>query len=167
MRFNKTTRTSYRKKNSTRNKKADKNLKKGGDRNTSVFSDHRISTQQNSDPAFKESGVIHFSDSQAINALREVGTGFSNFFGSKGFDNAIYDNLRNSSLIKLTALLQPGEKICNLRMEFDQTTPGLIFHHVYGTILKSSGNSNPTTQMQANTVKPNTVKSNPIPINKM
>ena len=149
MRFNKKTITSYRKKNSTRNRKANKYLKKGGDRNISVYNDNRISTQQNNDPSFKESGVIHFSDSQAINALREVGTGFSNFFGAKGFDNTIYDNLRNESLTKVGALLQPGEKICNLRMEFDQTTPGLIFHHVYGTLLRSSGNSKGTMPMSA------------------
>jgi len=37
-----------------------------------------------------------------INAIRGAVTGIAIFFGSKGFDNSVYDIARNSALQKLT-----------------------------------------------------------------
>lgn len=103
-----------------------------------VFNSANISTQLNADPAFKEVGVIHISDSAAINALRDAATGFTNMFGLKGFDNTIVDDLRNNTLRQLQSIIKPNQKVCNLRMEVEFKEPALIFHHVYGTLLENS-----------------------------
>lgn len=108
----------------------------GADRKTNVFDSTKLSTQLNSDPSYVESGLIHVSESRGINAVRGVITGVTNLFGAKGVDNTIYDLLRNETLEKLTNLLSEDEKVCNLRLEFDNPTPGLLFHHAYGTLLK-------------------------------
>ena len=122
---------------------------KGGDpsidRKTNIFDSTKLSTQLNSDPSYVESGLIHVSESRGINAVRGVITGVTNFFGAKGVDNKIYDMLRNETLEKLTNLLSGDEKVCNLRLEFDNPTPGLLFHHAYGTLLKKK----PANQQQS------------------
>ena len=113
---------------------------KGGDSNVDrqkyVFDSKLLSTQLNIDPSYYEVGLIHISESSGINVVRGVVTDVTNFFGSKGVDNAIYDLLRTKTLTKLTELLNPDEKVCNLRMEFDNPTPSLLYHHAYGTLLK-------------------------------
>ena len=121
----------------------------GGDpeveRKVCIFPSAKMTSQQNSDPAYVESGIIHMSESQAINAVRGTLTSFANVFGAKGVDNTIYDNLRNLTLNKLENMLKPDEKICNLRMEFANPMPDLLYHHIYGTLLKKK-NSDDTTE---------------------
>lgn len=108
----------------------------GTEREKCVFDSTKLSTQLNSDPSYVESGLIHVSESRAINIVRGVFTDVTNLFGAKGFDNKIYDLLRKETLEKLTKLLSEDEKVCNLRLEFDNPTPALLFHHAYGTLLK-------------------------------
>ena len=111
-----------------------KRNKKGGSNNF-IFSSKNISTQQNSDSNYEEIGIVHVTESTAINAIRGAVTGFANFFGSKGFENSVYDIARNNALQKLTVQIKENQKISNLRMEasFDQT---LVFIHLYGTLLQ-------------------------------
>jgi hypothetical protein len=78
--------------------------------------------------------------------VRGAITGITNFFGAKGVDNKIYDMLRNETLEKLTGMLNQDEKVCNLRLEFDNPAPGLLFHHAYGTLLKKK----PAAEQPAN-----------------
>jgi hypothetical protein len=107
---------------------------------TFIFSSKQLSTQSNTDTEYEEVGIIHITDSAAINALREAGTGVMNFFGSKGFDNVVFDTCRNSALQKLMEQVEPNQKVCNLRMTVDNVDPKLIFVHIYGTLLqKKSG----------------------------
>ena len=116
-----------------------KRNKKGGydniDINNFIFSSKKISTQQNSDSNYEEIGIVHVTESTAINVIRGAVTGFANFFGSKGFENSVYDIARNNALEKLTKQIKDNQKISNLRMEasFDQT---LVFIHLYGTLLQ-------------------------------
>lgn len=130
-----------RRQNKTRN-----NIVGGG----SAASDHlnlyksgNISTQPNTDPSYLEAGVIHHSDSTGISIVRDFATGVANMVGRKGFDNGPIQQLRNKTLKKLSEILsehksQSGKecKLCNLRMEIDQNQPGLIYHHVHGTLLE-------------------------------
>lgn len=111
---------------------------RGGDdaRAKSVFHTTKISTEQNKDPTYVESGVVHLSDSKGINLVRGVITDVTNIFGAKGISNVIYDELRKSTLQELHKLLKHDEKICNLRMEFSHPQPELIFHHAYGTLYR-------------------------------
>jgi hypothetical protein len=102
-----------------------------------IFSAENITTQPNLDTSYKEVGIIHITDSAAVNAVRAFGTGILNMFGQKGFDNIIFDKCRNDALGKLKVLLKDNQKVCNLRMDIDPPTETkLIFVHVYGTLLE-------------------------------
>jgi hypothetical protein len=122
-----------------------KKMKKGGDIALNVFASDRMSTQPNNDNSYKEIGVLHVSDSEAINVARGFATGVSNFFGAKGFDNSLIDGLRNKTLTKVQEILKESgdRKVCNLRMEIDTSNPTLVFHHVYGTLLQRGSNVEP------------------------
>jgi len=105
---------------------------------TFIFNNAKISTQPNTDPNYEEIGLVHISESTGVNAVRSTITGVANFFGKKGVDNAIYDKLRNDTLTKLGHILEktPNTKISNLRMEFDNPFPDLLYHHAYGSLLR-------------------------------
>jgi hypothetical protein len=100
------------------------------------FLSNQISTQQNIDPEYEDIGVVHLTESAAINLARGLITGITNVFGVKGFDNVVYDRLRNEGLQGLQSKLEPDQKVCNLRMEFSTPSPELLFVHLYGTLLK-------------------------------
>jgi len=126
------------KKTLKKREKKNKSYKRGGGetKDDYVFSSEFISTQQNTDASYREVGLIHVTDSTAINAIRGMATGFANFFGKKGFDNRVFDIARNSALTKLEEQIDKrNQKVSNLRMEVssDQT---LVFVHLYGTLLQ-------------------------------
>jgi uncharacterized protein YbjQ (UPF0145 family) len=97
-----------------------------------------ISTQPNADINYKEIGVVHITDSGAVNALKGFATGIANIFGSKGFDNSVYDRARNSALNKLMNQIDKNkQKVCNLRMDVENNPQSsLFFIHLYGTLLE-------------------------------
>ena len=67
----------------------------------------------------------------------EKAIGLLNKFGSKGFDNTIYDTTRNLALNKLQSMLNSNQKVCNLRMEIENISQSqLFFIHLYGTLLE-------------------------------
>ena len=103
---------------------------------TNILYTPKMSTQQNTDPTYVEVGIVHYTDTQGINAVRQLGTSIANIFGGKGFDTSVYDDLRTESLTKVSGMLDSDCKISNLRMEFNHAHPELIVHHVYGTLLK-------------------------------
>jgi hypothetical protein len=125
------------KKNLRNNTKKNNKYQKGGDDNIDkfVFITKNISSQQNMDTNYEEIGLVHLTDSIGINIVRNFATGVTNMFGSKGFDNAVYDYARNNALQKIQQKINENQKISNLRMEvsFDQT---VVFVHLYGTLLQ-------------------------------
>lgn len=123
------------------NKTVNKKKNKGGSSNMDLnfFPSEKISTQPNFDSSYKEIGVLHITESKGINAVRGLATGISNLFGAKGFDNSVVDTLRNETLANLEKNIKKNQKVCNLRMEIDNPDPGLLFHHVYGTLLEKKG----------------------------
>ena len=121
------------------NKKKFFNLtrKQKGGENKYIFKSNIITTQENKDSDYKEVGIIHITESGAINILRSEATGLFNIFGSKGFDNVIYDETRNKALKKIYSQLSNNQKICNLRMEIENISQSqLFFIHIYGTLLE-------------------------------
>lgn len=102
-----------------------------------ILLNSKISTEPNLDSNYKNIGMIHITDSKGINVIR-IGTEIMNIFGNKGFDNQIYDELRNESLHKINNFVNsnPNYKISNLRMEFSHANVNLLVHHVYGTLLE-------------------------------
>jgi hypothetical protein len=99
-----------------------------------IYRTSKISTDPNVDPNYRKVGIVHYSDSAGINIVRGFGTGISNIFGAKGFDNTVYDTLRKQTLEKVKGLLTDNQIICSCRMEFDIGTPSMIIHHFYGTL---------------------------------
>ena len=127
------------KKNININTSNNKSLKQKGsgssDNNKYIFKSLQISTQPNTDINYKEIGIIHITESGAVNAITNMATGFANVFGAKGFDNSSYDKTRNLALEKISSKLLTNQKICNLRMDVENIDISLFFIHLYGTLL--------------------------------
>jgi hypothetical protein len=68
--------------------------------------------------------------------LRNLGSSVANFFGSKGFDNTVFDTCRNEALKKLAEKNSSNQKVCNMRMDMDMANKELVFIHIYGTLLE-------------------------------
>jgi len=92
-----------------------------------------ISTELNKDKTYKREGVLHFTDSVGINAIRSGLTAIGNLFGSKGIENVMYDKLRNTALQKVGILLGDDRRCYNTRMDFERFNDTL-FIHIYGTV---------------------------------
>jgi len=123
-------------KNSSTRSKRSKKMKKqfGGSNSVFIFNTmNKISMEMNKDPAYVERGIIHTTTVGAINAVRGFATGIANIFGSKGFDNTIYDQKREEVLKDLQKSLGDNQKICNLRIEID-SGPEIFFIHTYGSL---------------------------------
>uniref|UniRef100_A0A6C0KWX7 Uncharacterized protein n=1 Tax=viral metagenome TaxID=1070528 RepID=A0A6C0KWX7_9ZZZZ len=78
-------------------KKVSRSKKKNGGEPISdyIFISKNISTQSNTDQTYEEIGIVHVTDSAGINVISNSITNVSNFFGSKGYDNPIFDKTRN------------------------------------------------------------------------
>ena len=113
-----------------REKMSDPNNKK-----SFFYLNNNISTEQNKSKAYVRQGVLHFTDSMGINALRDTFTAISNFFGSKGVENAVYDKLRSVALTKVGILLDDDQRCYNTRFDFEREGD-TIFVHIYGTLYK-------------------------------
>ena len=107
---------------------------------TNIIHTSKMTTQQNMDDDYIEVGIVYYTDTQGINAIRQIGTSVVNMFGGKGFDTSVYDNLRTESLQNVLNLLENDNKLCNVRMEFCHADQELIVHHIYGTLLKKINN---------------------------
>ena len=130
-------------KKSFRKTKINRNVKGGGPSGKTskqyyIYPSNFISTQENKDINYKEVGIIHITESAAINALKEFATGVANIFGAKGFDNSVYDRARNTALAKIMSQIDTQKhKICNLRMDVENNPQSsLFFIHLYGTLLQ-------------------------------
>ena len=125
-------------KKNLQNKKLNKNKIGGAATNNFIFPSQHISTQPNSDANYIEVGIVHITESAAINALKGFATGVANIFGSGGFDTSSYDKARNSALNSIVNKInKQTQKICNLRMEIENNPQSsLFFVHLYGTLLQ-------------------------------
>ena len=90
-----------------------KTRKRGGSTEKFIFMADNISTQPNTDSSYKEVGILHVTDSTAVNIIRGIATNVSNLFGDKGFDNPLIDDLRNSTLEKVKQMIKEDQKVCN------------------------------------------------------
>jgi hypothetical protein len=126
-------RYSIKNKNKRKNKRKTSKQKGGEPVETFIFKSDKISMR--SIPSnYKQIGIIHLTESTAVNAIREFGTGIANIFGSKGFDNTIFDSLRNETLKSLLSKLTNNQRVYNTKMDFETNPQGTIFLHVYGDL---------------------------------
>ena len=103
-----------------------------------IYNSANISTQQNQDINYKEVGIIHITESGAVNFVKGFASGVANIFGSKGFDNSVYDKARNLAISKIMKQINTQtQKICNLRMDVENNpNSSSFFIHLYGTLLE-------------------------------
>ncbi len=95
--------------------------------------------QSNQDSSYKERGIVHMSQPGSVNVVRGFGTDVANIFGRKGFDESKYTKTRQEALKKLEGLLEPGQKVCNLKVDTENVKGNsLYFIHLYGTLLERS-----------------------------
>jgi len=118
-------------------------IQKGGGTITNIFLSQNISTQPNTDKNYKEIGVVHITESEGINFIKNIGTGVANFFGRKGFDSSSYHKARLKALENISNLInKDNQKICNLRMDIDINSKSrLVFVHLYGTLMERTSGS--------------------------
>ena len=108
---------------------------RGGNANELIiFKTTRLNTEPNTETGYHQVGIIHVTESGASNAVRHFLTGVANIFGRKGFDGKIYDAVRTSALTKLEKQLTGDQKVCNLRIDFENTVNDSILVHLYGTL---------------------------------
>jgi len=130
-----------------------------------LFSSDKISIQ--SIPSdYKQIGIIHISDSAGLNFVRQFGTNLANTFGSKGFDNSIYDELHNKVLTRLHGMIENNNKVFNVRIDVESSsTSATIFVHLYGDLCKPAseiGSSTPMRQVQMRQEEPIIRQEEPI-----
>lgn len=99
-----------------------------------IYKTTRLNTEPNSDTGYHQIGIIHVTESGSSNAVRQFLTGVANIFGRKGFEGKIYDAVRTSALTKLEKQLSGEQKICNLRIDFENKGNDSILVHLYGTL---------------------------------
>jgi hypothetical protein len=129
--------TKNKKNNKDKNNKNILTRKQKGGESSYIFKSQGLTTQENRDTNYKEIGIIHITESGAINILRSAATGLFNLVGNKGFDNKIYDETRNKALKKIYSQLSNNQKVCNLKMEIENVSESqLFFIHIYGTLLE-------------------------------
>lgn len=104
-------------------------------RSLNVFDDRRLSTQPNEDLSYEDAGIIHVSYSVGVNFGREIITNIANTFGAKGVDLSRYNVARTGALKKLLQECPPGHKVCNIKMDVENS-PQIIYVHAYGTLMK-------------------------------
>ena len=105
-----------------------------------VFDDTRLSTQPNEDPSYEDAGIIHATDAVGINFGRAIITNIANAFGSKGIDLSRYNLARTGVLKKLLKETPLGYKICNIKMDIENT-PQSVHVHAYGSLMKPKSSS--------------------------
>lgn len=115
---------------------------KGGATDTVfILENLRLSTQDNKDPLYTEKGIVHTSESVAINIVRGTVTDVFNIIGLSGFNNTLFDTARDTCLKNMALKLDttyPGRdvKISNIRFEAITIDPTLITMNAYGTLLE-------------------------------
>lgn len=104
---------------------------------SNVFSDSRLSTEPNQDMNYEEAGIVHATEAVGINIARTIITNVANVFGSKGMDLSRYDVCRTAVLTKLLNNVPNGYKVCNIKMDIENSAQNTSIHvHAYGSLMK-------------------------------
>ena len=102
-----------------------------------IFLAKDLSTSPNTDPEYREIGIVHRSEMAGINIIRTLTKDIVNMVGLSGVDGAVYVYLRNQILKKLEGLVGKDQKIANIRFDFETNErffAGMVMLHAYGTL---------------------------------
>ena len=130
--------------NKRTNKTANKTAKKKAGANiintpnVMIYDKTNISTEPNTDPSYKQKGLIHYSSSSSVNFLRQTVTSFGSIFGTKTLDVGPLNRLRETMLESINSVIGANQKINNLRINIENDGQSLIFCHMYGTLYEKS-----------------------------
>jgi hypothetical protein len=115
--------------------------KKGGapskENPNNIYLSKHLSTNPNTDPEYIEIGVVHRTEIAGINLVRTIVKNYANIFGLSGVDSSVYIYLRNKILKQLDKLVEKGQKIANIRFDFEvneRDFSGMAILHAYGTL---------------------------------
>ena len=104
---------------------------------SNVFSDTRLSAEPNQDMNYEDAGIIHATEAVGINIARTIITNVANVFGSKGMDLSRYDVCRTAVLTKLLNNVPNGYKVCNIKMDIENSAQNTNIHvHAYGSLMR-------------------------------
>ena len=104
---------------------------------SNVFSDTRLSAEPNQDMNYEDAGIIHATEAVGINIARTIITDVANVFGSKGVDLSRYDVCRTAVLTKLLNNVPNGYKVCNIKMDIENSARNTSVHvHAYGSLMR-------------------------------
>lgn len=104
---------------------------------SNVFSDTRLSAEPNQDMNYEDAGIIHATEAVGINIARTIITDVANVFGSKGVDLSRYDVCRTAVLTKLLNNVPNGYKVCNIKMDIENSARNTNIHvHAYGSLMR-------------------------------
>ena len=104
-----------------------------------IFLNEKLSTSSNTDTSYKSIGIVHHTAQGGINIMRNIGTSYSNIFGLKGFDGAVYQKVRKAALESFEKIINNEQKICDIKMDVERTKQ-LIILHIVGTIYEKMKN---------------------------
>jgi len=86
---------------------------------------------------YEDAGIIHATEAVGINIARTIITNVANAFGSKGIDLSRYDVARTAVLTKLLNNVPNGYKVCNIKMDIENSAQNTSIHvHAYGSLMR-------------------------------
>ena len=117
---------------------------------SNIFSDTRLSAEPNQDMNYEDAGIIHATEAVGINIARTIITNVANTFGSKGIDLSRYDVARTAVLTKLLNNVPNGYKVCNIKMDIENSAQNTNIHvHAYGSLMRPKRMTPRENQMES------------------
>lgn len=125
----------------------------GSSRNhLNMFETTSITMTDNRSSDYKPVGIVHATGIYAVGVAKSLLSGTTNSLGFTAFESGRYSSARRRALNKLHSELQGTDKICNLRMEV-QETRSTVIAHAYGTLYSTKSNTASLRHSANNTKK--------------
>ena len=122
-------------KNSHKKQKASSNSRDGH-----FFESTSITMTDNRNSDYKPIGIVHATGLYAVGTAKSFLSGATNALGFTGFEASRYNSARRRALNKLYSELKGSDKICNLRIEM-QESHSTVMAHAYGTLYSTGSRS--------------------------
>lgn len=126
----------YQKKQKKQKAKTRK-LKRGGNSMPFLMRSTRLSCAPNKLKGYKTVGIIHHTEAGGINFLRDFGSDLANTVGLKGFDSAVYDDVRNRALDGILKNIGENQKVNDIKMDVENHK-NMVLVHAYGTLYEKA-----------------------------
>ena len=127
---------------------------------SNVFSDTRLSAEPNQDMNYEDAGIIHATEAVGINIARTIVTNVANVFGSKGLDLSRYDVCRTAVLTKLLNNVPNGYKVCNIKMDIENSAQNTNIHvHAYGSLMRPKRSISQMSSPMSSPIRENPVEN--------